>query len=236
MKESSAFLFRPICNQSSFNFGGKDTMKIALIGGTGRIGQRIALEALKRGHEVTSIERNPERSTINDPHFKAVQGDARDAAQIANLIAGNDLLISAFGTAGNQPDSVLSDVARALIQAVKQTGVKRLIVVGGAGSLEVAPGVQLMDTPEFPEAWKSNARGQAEALKVYRASDVNWTYVSPAGLIEPGERTGTYRLGTDQLVTDEKGESRISMEDFAVAILDEVEKPQFERRRFTAAY
>jgi putative NADH-flavin reductase len=109
-------------------------------------------------------------------------------------------------------------------------------MVGGAGSLEVAPGLQLVDTPDFPAAWKSNALAAREALQIFRAADVDWTYVSPAAIIRPGERTGAFRVGTDQLLTNEKGESIISVEDFAVAILDEIETPRFVRRRFTVAY
>ncbi|HLZ57791.1 MAG TPA: NAD(P)H-binding protein, partial [Ktedonosporobacter sp.] len=110
------------------------------------------------------------------------------------------------------------------------------IVVGGAGSLEVAPGLHLVDTPDFPAAWKPTALAHRDALEVYRKANLDWTYVSPAALIAPGERTGTYRTGTDKLLTDEKGESRISAEDYAIAILDEVEHPHFIRRRFTVAY
>ena len=112
----------------------------------------------------------------------------------------------------------------------------RLIVVGGAGSLEVSPGVQLLETPEFPSAWKGVALAHRDALDAYRKSGLNWTYVSPAALIEPGRRTGQYRIGTDQLLKDEKGDSRISMEDYANAVVDEIEKPRFSRQRFTVAY
>lgn len=125
-----------------------------------------------------------------------------------------------------------------LIQAVRASGLPRLISVGGAGSLEVSPGMRLLDTPDFPSAWKPVASAARDALQVYRteAGDIDWVNVSPAAFIQPGERTGRYRTGTDQFVVDERGESRISAEDFAVAILDEVEQPKFHRTRFTAAY
>jgi putative NADH-flavin reductase len=127
--------------------------------------------------------------------------------------------------------------AKALIEGLRQSGVRRLVVVGGAGSLEVMPGVQLVDTLDFPAAWKPVALAHRDALAVYRlAEDLDWTYVSPAALIEPGRRTGLYRTGTDQLLVDDKGVSRISVEDFAAAMLDEIKKPRFLRRRFTVAY
>ena len=127
-------------------------------------------------------------------------------------------------------------VAETLTDAVKQAGVQRLLIVGGAGSLEVAPGLQLANSPTFPEAWKPIATAHIEALEVYLKADLNWTYFSPAAMFQPGERTGTFRIGSDQLLVDEKGESRISTEDYAIAMLDEVEKPRFIRKRFTIAY
>jgi uncharacterized protein len=126
---------------------------------------------------------------------------------------------------------------RPSLEGMKRAGVKRLLVVGGAATLEIAPGVQLLDTLTIPSEWKSAVLGNRDAWEVYRQnSDLDWTYFSPAAVIEPGERTGTYRLGTDQLVKNEQGESRISAEDYAVALLDEIEHPRFIRQRFTAAY
>ncbi|MNT74816.1 hypothetical protein D3C72_2136640 [compost metagenome] len=122
------------------------------------------------------------------------------------------------------------------MEGVKRGGAGRLIIVGGAGSLEVAPGVALMDTPAFPEEWLPIARAHAEAYEIFRASDIDWTYLSPAAVIEPGERTGNFRIGTNQLVTDELDNSRISVEDYAVALLDEVDEGHFVRGRFTVAY
>lgn len=211
-------------------------MKIALFGAGGMIGRRIAREALSRGHTVTGITRNPAALDLQDPHFTAVAGDARDPECIITVAAGHDVVVSAIGPAAGEPAQVLIDAAHALIEAIGRTPGQRLLVVGGAGSLEVAPGVQLVDTPEFPAAWKSGALAAREALQIFRASTIDWTYISPAALIQPGERTGAFRLGTDQLLTNEKGESAISAEDFAVAIVDEIETPQFIRRRFTVAY
>jgi len=210
-------------------------MKLALIGATGTIGQRILREALDRGHQVTAIVRNPSRLTQQNSNLRVVTADIFNPESVAKAVAGQNAVISAYGAPHGQ-DQLLSDVARSLVQGVKQAGVQRLLVVGGAGSLEVAPGVLLMDTPEFQPAWKPNARAQRDALNVYRNSDLDWTYLSPAALIQPGERTGNYRTGNEQLVVDSEGNSRISAEDYAIAMLDEVEHPKHPRQRFTVAY
>lgn len=210
-------------------------MKLALIGATGTIGQRILHEALNRGHQVTAIVRNSSRLTKQNPNLRVVTADIFNPESVAQAVAGQDAVISAYGAPHGQ-DQLLVDVARSLIQGVKQAGVPRLLVVGGAGSLEVAPGVQLMDTPAFLPAWKANAQAQRDALNVYRKADLDWTYLSPAALIQPGERTGHYRTGGEQLVVDAEGNSHISAEDYAIAMLDEVEHPQHVRQRFTVAY
>lgn len=210
-------------------------MKLALIGATGMVGQRILREALDRGHQVTAIVRNPARLTTQHPNLRVVTASIFDPESIAQAVAGQDAVISAYGAPHGQ-DQLLSDVARSLVQGVKQAGVPRLLVVGGAGSLEVAPGVLLMDTPAFQPAWIPNAQAQRDALNVYRNSDLDWTYLSPAALLQPGERTGNYRTGTDQLVVDSEGNSHISAEDYAIAMLDEVEHPRHLRQRFTVGY
>ena len=209
-------------------------MKIALFG-TGMIGSRIAREALARGHQVTAVVRTPGKLALKHEHLKEVQGDALSVDSIARASAGHDAVISAVGYGtGDQQGLLDSNVA--LIKGVKQAGVPRLLVVGGAGSLEVKPGVQLVDLPEFPAAYKAPALAQREVLGLYRKADLDWTYLSPAAVIAPGERTGKFRLGKDQLVADAKGDSRISAEDFAVAMIDELEKPQRIRQRFTLGY
>lgn len=209
-------------------------MNIALIGATGTIGQRILKEALDRGHQVTAIVRTPAKVTVSHPNLTVVTGDIFKADGLASLVKGHDILVSAYGPPGDP--GALADLTRTLIEAVKISGIDRLLAVGGAGSLEVAPGVQIVDTPGFPEAWKPIALAHRNALGILRESDINWTSFSPAGVIEPGERTGKFRLGTEQLVTDENGNSKISAEDYAIALLDEVENPQHIRARFTAAY
>jgi putative NADH-flavin reductase len=208
--------------------------KIALFGSTGRIGQRILNEALARGHEVTAIVRDATRhSDKSKLSFKP--GDVLKPESVAVATAGQDVVVSAYGPGAGDAKQVVT-AAESLIEGVSTHQPMRVIVVGGAGSLEVSPGVQLVDTPDFPSDWKGIALAHRDALEVYRKSTIDWTYVSPAAFIEPGKRTGQYRIGTDELLTDGKGESRISMEDYAKAIVDEIENGRFRRQRFTVAY
>ncbi len=215
-------------------------MNIVLFGATGHVGQRIVAEALRRGHKVVGVVRDPSRAQPPHPSVPLVQGDATDAASVARVVRGADAVVSSVsprpGTTGNAPR--LADVARALIAGVRQAGVKRLMVVGGAASLEVAPGVALLDTPDFPEAYRDEAAQGRESLAVYRAEadGLDWTFISPAVVIQPGERTGRYRTTIDTLLADEQGNSVISYEDYAVALLDELENPQHVGRRFGVAY
>lgn len=212
-------------------------MKIALFGASGTIGQRILTEALARGHQVTAIVRNPATIKTSAGEISAIKGDALNPTNVAETVTGHDLVISAISPDQGGSVEVLVQAANSLLEGVKQAGVERLLIVGGAGSLEVAPGVQLVDTDAFPAAWKPLALAHRDALDVYRTNDdLNWTYFSPAAFIAPGERTGQYRTGTDQLLSDDQGQSRISTEDFAIALLDEVENPRFSRRRLTVAY
>ena len=203
-------------------------MKVALIGASGNVGSRILTELLNRGHEVTSIARHPEKLQRHD-RLDAKQGDINDEAGLAPLLAGHDAVISAVKFQSANPQS--------LIGAVKKAGVKRLLVVGGAGSLEVSPGVQLVDTPDFPEAYKPEALAGRDFLNVLRGErELDWTFLSRSALFVPGERTGKFRLGTDGLLVDSTGESRISMEDYAIALVDELEMPRHSRQRFTVGY
>jgi hypothetical protein len=203
-------------------------MKIAVIGASGRAGSRIIDEALKRGHTVTGIARNPEKIAAR-AGVTAKKGDFGHPASLATLLAGHDAVISAVRFLGAN--------AAHLIEAVKQAGVKRLLVVGGAASLEVAPGALLLHTPQFPEVAKAEATAGLEFLKALRGEkELDWVFVSPGALLAPGERLGKYRLGKDQLLKDESGKSSISMEDFAIAMVDELEKPKHHRERFHAAY
>jgi putative NADH-flavin reductase len=214
-------------------------MKIVVFGVTGHIGQRVAAEAIERGHQVVGVARDASKPVGIDG-VTLVRGDATDAAQVAQAVHGADVVISAVsprpGSTGAAPRLV--DAARGLIAGLKEAGVKRLIVVGGAGSLEVAPGVALMDAPGFPAAYLPEATEGRDSLNVYRteAQGLDWTFVSPAAEIGPGERTGRYRTTIDQFLTDEQGHSRISYDDYAVALLDEAETPQHVGRRFGVAY
>ncbi len=202
-------------------------MQIALIGATGRVGSRLATELMSRGHLVSGIAlRVP-----NQAHFPfpIVQADAANAASLAPSLKGHDAVISASRF-------VTSD-ANALIAALKAAGVKRLLVVGGAASLEVNPGRRLLDTPGFPEAFKAEATAGARFLERLRSETaLDWTFLSPSADFAPGVRTGRFRVSDDQLLSDADGRSHISMEDFAIALVDELEQPRHTRRRFTVGY
>ena len=203
-------------------------MKIALIGATGFIGSRLLAELTSRGHQVTAIVRNPEKVPPG-VGVTALKGDVYDRDGLAALLAGHDAVISAVHYTASDPATLLA--------AVKQSGVKRYLVVGGAGSLEVAPGVKLFDTKEFPALYLDEARkGGAYLDQLKGETGLDWTFLSPSALIEPGERTGKFRLGKDQLLVDGNGQSRISAEDYAIALVDELEKPAHSRQRFTVGY
>lgn len=212
------------------------TLKIALVGATGMIGSRIAAEAASRGHEVTAFVRNPERAAVTHSNVKFVKGDMFDQAAMASAVAGHDVIASAFAPPQDAPNTVV-EATRALIAIARAAGVKRVVAVGGAGSLEVAPGVQLVDTEGFPALYKSVALAHREALGVYRTvSDLDWTFFAPAALIAPGEKRGNFRTGTDTLIVDAQGKSTISAEDYAVAFVDEIEAGRFPRQIATVAY
>lgn len=203
-------------------------MKIALIGATGFIGSRLLAELTSRGHQVTAIVRNPEK-VPQGAGITALKGDVYDKDGLAALLAGHDAVISAVHFSASDPATLLA--------AVKQSGVARYLVVGGAGSLEVAPGVKLFDTKEFPAIYLDEARKGGAYLDLLKGEgDLDWTFLSPSALIEPGERTGKFRLGKDQLLVDDNGQSRISAEDYAIALVDELEKPAHMRQRFTVGY
>ena len=202
-------------------------MKIVVLGASGRAGSEITREAAARGHTVTAIARKPDAIPAADG-VTPVAGDASDPAALAPVLKGADAVISALHF----------DVpAETLLKAVREAGVSRLLVTGGAASLEVSPGVRLIDTPEFPEEWKVFALGGITFLEQLRgAGDIDWTFFSPAAAIEEGPRLGVFRTGTDQLITDADGKSRISFADYAIAMIDELEQHNHPRARFTAAY
>ena len=214
-------------------------MKVALIGATGFVGSQILNEALNRGHQVTAIVRRVDRLPQRDG-LTSVQVDVMDVDALAAALAGHEAVIAAFNPDRTAPGDVFQrmvDGAKAIIAATKRAGIKRLLAVGGAGSLLVAPGQQLIDTPEFPLDWKAGAGGTREFLYLLKKEpDLDWTFLSPAARLQPGERTGTFRLGGDELLTDENGECRISTADYAVAMIDELEEPKHTGRRFCVAY
>jgi uncharacterized protein len=209
-------------------------MHIALYGATGQSGTRILTELLSRGHQVTAIVRNPAKLAAQ-PGLTVVPGDASSAETIADKIKGTDAVVSAYAPPADDTDQLLP-VTEHFIDAVKQTGVPRLLIVGGAGSLEVAPGVTVIESGHLPPQWLPIAISHAKVLDLVKKSSINWTYFSPAGFFVPGERTGKFRLGTNQLIANEQGDSRISLEDYAIALVDELESPKHERERFTIGY
>ena len=212
-------------------------MKIAVFGASGRIGSRVITEALNRGHDVTAVVRRPQDYTMIHEHLKVAKGDIFNSQDVESGVFDHDAVVSAYNNTQSAPPSTITEVAVPLINGLKQANVKRLIVIGGAGSLEVAPGLQAVDAPDFPPAYKPSALAQREALKVYqKEKELEWTYLSPAAETAPGERTGNYRTGSNQMLFDANGKSFISMEDLAVAMLDEIEKPQHIRQQFTVAY
>lgn len=203
-------------------------MKVALLGASGMIGSRILAELASRGHQVTALARDTAKIAAL-PGVTAKAVDAFDGKALAAAYAGHDAAISSVHYLASNTDT--------LIDAAKASGVARYLVVGGAGSLEVAPGVKLVDTPQFPAIYLDEARAGGVFLDKLRAeSTLNWTFLSPSALIQPGERTGTFRLGMDQLLVDATGNSAISAEDYAVALVDELEAPKHSRQRFTVGY
>jgi hypothetical protein len=211
-------------------------LRIVVYGGTGNIGQRIVREALDRGDSLTVVVRDPSAMREKPPRLHVLKGDVLDSAEVARTISGSDVVVSAVAFRKPTPDSAAyRRAAQSLVTALRSlgSGAPYLIVVGGAGSLEQPPGVHF----EIPAAWRDEVNGQNDSLAYYRTiSDVRWTYLSPAYMITPGTRTGKFRLGGDQFIVDAQGNSRISMEDYAVALVDEAEKRAHVRKRFTIGY
>jgi len=217
-------------------------MKIVLIGATGFVGSKILEELLNRNHTVTAVLRNPEKLQNKNPLLSVVKGDVFDEPALANLFKGQDLVISAYNPGWSNPDIYAEFIkgSTAILQATKAAGVARLILIGGAGSLYIAPGIQLIDTPEFPAAIKPGAQAARDLLETIKTEkELDWTYFSPAIEMHQGTagiRRGTYRTGLENPVFDENGRSILSVEDVAVVIADVSEHPKHSRQRFTAAY
>lgn len=212
-------------------------MKIALIGASGFVGGALLKEAASRGHSVTAIARNPDKIETVD-HVAAVKGDVTDSAALAKILAGHDVVISAFNGGWGDPDIYNKHLAgsRAIAAAAKAAGT-RLVAIGGAGSLHAPDGSQFVDSAEFPAEYKQGAKAARDALGELRnETQLDWTFVSPPFSLAPGDRTGKYRVSGDTPVFDDKGNSAISVADLAVAVLDETETPAHRRQRFTVGY
>ncbi len=216
-------------------------MKIALIGATGFVGAHLLREALTRGHQVTAIVRTPAKLTATHDHLTVVQGDVTHVGALAQQLASHDVVLSAFSPGWDTPNIYADTLAGSqdLEAAAAQSGVPRLVVIGGAGSLFLN-GQQLVDGPEFPAEIRAGATAARDYLDVLKQdTTLDWTFFSPAIEMHQGidtGRTGHYRLGTDSPVFNAEGRSILSGEDLAVAVLDEVEQPKFSKQRFTAAY
>jgi len=214
--------------------------KIALIGASGLVGSAILKESLQRGHTVTAIVRNPDKIKLKDPNLHIKKGDVLSVQSVPELISGVDIVISAYNPGWTNPN-IAEETTRAynsIISGVKKAKIPRLLIVGGAGSLYVAPEKRLMDTGVIPESFIPAIEALAGVFYSLQKEEkeIDWAFFSPAGNIAPGERTGKFRMGKDNLIVDPKGESHISVEDYAVAMLNEVEAPEHHRERFTIGY
>ncbi|MCX4750821.1 NAD(P)H-binding protein [Kitasatospora sp. NBC_01287] len=214
--------------------------KIAVFGANGTIGSAVVREALSRGHQVTAVVRDPAKITESSPALTVTQGDVLDPASVHAAAAGQDALVSAVG-GGDGPGhlATIEPAARSLVTGLRALGdqAPRLIAVGGAGSLRTPDGTLVWDAPGLPDWLLQIMHAHGDALDYYRTvSDVAWTSLSPAALIEPGDRTGSYRTAQDDVVAAADGNSKISVEDYAVAVVDEIERPAHLGERFTCGY
>lgn len=214
-------------------------MKIAIIGASGFVGSALLKEALNMGHIVTAIVRDPSKILVKHANLVVERCNVYENDNLTKLLTGKEAVLGAFNPGWTDPD-IYADFIKgysAIVDATKKAGVKRILIVGGAGSLEIKPGVQLVDTPEFPDDWKQGALGARDYLNILKKeTNLDWTFLSPAIMLKPGERTGKFRIGTDNPIFNENGESTISVKDLALALINEMEKPQFIGKRFTVGY
>lgn len=216
---------------------------IILIGASGFVGSAILEEALNRGHKVTALVRNPEKIQVKNENLTVLAVDATDVEALSKVVAGKDAVISAYNPGWGNPrlyEEILENYPK-IIEGVKKAGVQRLLVVGGAGVLYVQPGMRLMDSGTLPAELMPAVNGEGELFLnvLSKENDIDWAYFAPPanlGNMAKGIRTGKYRLGTDTLLVDEKGDSFISVEDYAVAMIDELEQEAHHKALFTAAY
>jgi putative NADH-flavin reductase len=209
-------------------------MNVVVYGATGNSGSEIVKELVARGHKVTGVARHPEKLQ-GVAGVTAKADDLSNTDAVAAIIKGADVVVSAYQPPADNTDKLI-DVTKLQIEAVKKAGGPRLLVVGGAGQLEVAPGVTLIKSGYLPAEYIPIAVSHEKAAEVLKGSDINWTYIAPAAYFVPGERTGKFRTGTNNLVSDEKGESKISFADYAIALVDEIEKPKHEKQLFSVGY
>jgi uncharacterized protein len=214
--------------------------KIVLIGASGFVGSAILKEALVRGHKVTAIVRNPEKITLKNPDLTIQKGDVSSSELVYKVSKGADVVISAYNAGWKNPD-IASDTLKiypAILEGVRKSGVKRFLVVGGAGSLFISPGLRLMDAGIVPEPFLAAVKALAGFYleNLVNEKTLDWVFFSPAGNIAPGKRTGKFRLGKDDMIYGPDGKSNISVEDYAVAMLEEAENPAHHRERFTIGY
>ena len=213
---------------------------VVLIGASGFVGTAILSELLNRGNKVTAIVRNPDKISISNSNLSVVKADVSDVESIAKVSEGKDAIISAYNPGWTNPN-IYEDTLKnypLILQAAKLSGVKRLLIVGGAGTLFCAPGLRVVDSGAIPESIMGGVKSLGEFYlnTLMNEHDIDWVFFSPAGALEPGERTGKFRLGKDDLIVDADGKSHISVEDYAVAMVDELEKPAHHQERFTIGY
>ena len=209
-------------------------MRVVLYGATGKAGSRILKELLVRGHRVRAITREP-NALESQGNMEIAVDDLADVSRSTEIVRSFDAVVSAYAPPQSDTDRLVA-VTELLVEAVSRGGVSRLLMVGGAGSLEVAPGVTLIESGQLPPDWMPIAQSHSRALEVLKSSTIDWTSLSPAAYFAPGERTGYFRLGTNNLIANDSGESRISMEDYAIAMVDEIENPLHRRSRFSVGY
>ncbi|MFD0794396.1 NAD(P)-dependent oxidoreductase [Mucilaginibacter litoreus] len=212
-------------------------MKVAIIGATGFVGPALVKEGISRGYEITAIARNTEK-VITQAGVTPVSADVNNVDALAAALSGQDAVINSFNAGWTNPNLYedFLNGSKNIQEAVKKAGVKRFITIGGAGSLFI-DGKQLVDSPQFPKEYYPGASAARDYLNILKQEiELDWTFLSPAINLHPGERTGKFRLGTESPVFNQEGKSDISVEDLAVAIFDELENNQFIKQRFTLGY